>query len=88
MSQDRQLQKPFLQTLCNEGVQVAIYLVNGIKLQGVIELFDDQVVLLKSSTSQMIYKHAISTIVPSTKIMLEGFDNQFDNENSEKQKDD
>ena len=44
---------------------VSIYLVNGIKLQGQIESFDQFVVLLKNTVSQMVYKHAISTVVPS-----------------------
>ena len=60
----QQLQDPFLNTLRKEHVQVAIYLVNGIKLQGHIESFDQYVVLLKNTVTQMVYKHAISTIVP------------------------
>jgi host factor-I protein len=60
----QQLQDPFLNTLRKEHVQVAIYLVNGIKLQGHIESFDQYVVLLKNTLTQMVYKHAISTIVP------------------------
>jgi host factor-I protein len=72
MSEERQLQQPFLDTLCREEVPVAIYLVNGIKLQGSIEAFDQKVILLKSNTSQMIYKHAVSTIVPMRKIVLQG----------------
>ena len=67
MSQQRgqALQDPFLNTLRKEHVPVSIFLVNGIKLQGQIESFDQFVVLLKNSVSQMIYKHAISTVVPS-----------------------
>ena len=62
----QQLQDPFLNTLRKEHVQVAIYLVNGIKLQGQVESFDQYVVLLKNnSVIQMVYKHAISTIVPA-----------------------
>ncbi len=72
MSEERQLQQPFLDTLCREEVPVAIYLVNGIKLQGSIEAFDKKVILLKSNASQMIYKHAVSTIVPMRKIVLQG----------------
>lgn len=60
----QQLQDPFLNALRKEHVQVAIYLVNGIKLQGHIESFDQYVVLLKNTITQMVYKHAISTIVP------------------------
>ena len=59
------LQDPFLNTLRKERIPVSIYLVNGIKLQGQIESFDPFVVLLRNSVSQLIYKHAISTIVPA-----------------------
>jgi host factor-I protein len=67
MSQHRgqALQDPFLNALRKEHVPVSIFLVNGIKLQGQIESFDQFVVLLKNSVSQMIYKHAISTVVPT-----------------------
>ena len=64
------LQDPFLNILRKERVPVSIYLVNGIKLQGQIESFDQFVVLLKNSVSQMIYKHAISTIVPSKSVKI------------------
>ena len=72
MSQQRgqALQDPYLNTLRKEHVPVSIFLVNGIKLQGQIESFDQFVVLLKNSVSQMIYKHAISTVVPSRPITL------------------
>ena len=59
------LQDPFLNILRKEHVPVSIYLVNGIKLQGQIESFDQYVVLLKNTVSQMVYKHAISTVVPA-----------------------
>ncbi|MCG6870733.1 MAG: RNA chaperone Hfq [Gammaproteobacteria bacterium] len=64
------LQDPYLNVLRKERVPVSIYLVNGIKLQGQIESFDQFVVLLKNSVSQMIYKHAISTVVPGRAIKL------------------
>ena len=64
------LQDPFLNALRKEHVQVAIYLVNGIKLQGHIESFDQYVVLLKNTITQMVYKHAISTIVPSRAVSI------------------
>ncbi len=70
MSKGQSLQEPFLNTLRKEHVPVSIYLVNGIKLQGQIESFDQFVVLLKNSVSQMVYKHAISTIVPSKPVRL------------------
>jgi len=59
------LQDPFLNALRREHVPVSIYLVNGIKLQGQIESFDQYVVLLRNTVTQMVYKHAISTIVPT-----------------------
>jgi host factor-I protein len=65
-----QLQDPFLNLLRRERVPVSIYLVNGIKLQGQIESFDQYVVLLKNTVTQMVYKHAISTVVPSRPVTL------------------
>ena len=59
------LQDPFLNILRKEHVPVSIYLVNGIKLQGQIESFDQYVVLLRNTVTQMVYKQAISTIVPA-----------------------
>jgi host factor-I protein len=64
------LQDPFLNALRREHVPVAIYLVNGIKLQGQVESFDQYVVLLKNTVTQMVYKHAISTVVPSRPVNL------------------
>ena len=64
------LQDPFLNVLRREHVPVSIYLVNGIKLQGQIESFDQFVILLKNTVSQMVYKHAISTVVPSRPVRL------------------
>ena len=64
MSKGHSLQDPYLNTLRKERVPVSIYLVNGIKLQGQIESFDQFVILLKNTVSQMVYKHAISTVVP------------------------
>ena len=58
------LQEPFLNTLRREHIPVSIYLVNGIKLQGQIESFDQYVVLLRNTVTQMVYKHVISTVVP------------------------
>jgi host factor-I protein len=70
MAKGHSLQEPFLNALRKERIPVSIYLVNGIKLQGQIESFDQFVVLLKNSVSQMIYKHAISTVVPSRNVRL------------------
>ncbi len=64
------LQDPYLNSLRRERTQVAIFLMNGIKLQGYIESFDQFVILLKNNTSQMIYKHAISTIVPASPVRM------------------
>ena len=64
------LQDPFLNTLRREHIPVSIYLVNGIKLQGQIESFDQYVVLLRNTVTQMVYKHAISTIVPSRNVKV------------------
>ncbi|WP_420022225.1 RNA chaperone Hfq [Blochmannia endosymbiont of Camponotus sp.] len=65
MHKVQSLQDPFLNVLRRERVPVFIYLVNGIKLQGEIESFDKFVILLRNTVNQMIYKHAISTIVPA-----------------------
>jgi len=72
MAKGQTLQDPFLNTLRKEKVPVSIYLVNGIKLQGTIDSFDQFVVLLNNSVSQMVYKHAISTVVPSRAIKVSG----------------
>ncbi|WP_054674002.1 RNA chaperone Hfq [Parasalinivibrio latis] len=65
MAKGQSLQDPFLNALRRERVPVSIYLVNGIKLQGQIESFDQFVILLKNTVNQMVYKHAISTVVPA-----------------------
>jgi host factor-I protein len=70
MSKGQSLQDPFLNALRRERVPVAIYLVNGIKLQGTVESFDQFVVLLRNQVSQMVYKHAISTVVPSRNVRM------------------
>ena len=70
MSKGQSLQDPFLNALRRERVPVAIYLVNGIKLQGTIESFDQFVVLLRNQVSQVVYKHAISTVVPSRNVRV------------------
>lgn len=85
MSKGQSLQDPFLNALRRERVPVAIYLVNGIKLQGTVESFDQFVVLLRNQVSQMVYKHAISTVVPSRNVRIgnghdghEGHDHHVD----------
>ncbi len=64
------LQDPFLNVLRKERIPVSIFLVNGIKLQGHVESFDQFVILLRNSVNQMIYKHAISTIVPARLVRI------------------
>ncbi|GGZ79925.1 RNA-binding protein Hfq [Ignatzschineria indica] len=70
MAKMQSLQDPFLNLLRKERVPVSIFLINGIKLQGQIESFDQFVILLRSNVSQMIYKHAVSTIVPARNVNL------------------
>ena len=70
MSKGQTLQDPYLNALRKEKIPVAIYLVNGIKLQGQIDSFDQFVILLKNQVSQMVYKHAISTVVPARNVKL------------------
>jgi len=70
MTKGQSLQDPFLNALRRERVPVSVYLVNGIKLQGTIESFDQFVVLLRNTVSQMVYKHAISTVVPARNVRV------------------
>jgi host factor-I protein len=70
MSKGQSLQDPFLNALRKERVPVSIFLVNGIKLQGQIDSFDQFVILLKNTVNQMVYKHAISTVVPARNVKL------------------
>ncbi|HEB85623.1 MAG TPA: RNA chaperone Hfq [Gammaproteobacteria bacterium] len=70
MSKGQSLQDPFLNALRKERIPVSIFLVNGIKLHGQVESFDQFVVLLKNTVSQMVYKHAISTVVPARNVKL------------------
>ncbi|MBQ15347.1 MAG: RNA chaperone Hfq [Gammaproteobacteria bacterium] len=70
MSKGHTLQDPFLNTLRKERIPVSIYLVSGIKLEGQIESFDQFVILLKNAVSQMVYKHAISTVVPARMVKI------------------
>tara|TARA_B100001094_G_scaffold93135_1_gene89007 strand:- start:283 stop:567 length:285 start_codon:yes stop_codon:yes gene_type:complete len=70
MSKGHTLQDPFLNACRKERVPVSIYLVSGIKLQGQIESFDQFVILLRNAVSQMVYKHAISTVVPARMVKV------------------
>ena len=65
MSNEQHLQETFLAKLRDDKTPVAIFLVNGIKLQGRVESFDDKVIMLDNSIKQMVYKHAVSTVVPN-----------------------
>jgi len=80
MSKAQNLQDTFLNTLRKEHIPVSIFLVNGIKLQGKIDSFDQYVIMLKNTVNQMVYKHAISTIVPGKPIKI-GRDNELTTEN-------
>jgi host factor-I protein len=60
------LQVQFLQNLQESEMPIAVYLVNGIRLQGKIEFFDNYIVAVRHTMTQLVYKHAISTIVPGT----------------------
>ena len=68
MAKGQSLQDPYLNALRRERIPVSIYLVNGIKLQGQIESFDQFVILLKNTVNQMVYKHVISTVVPARSV--------------------
>jgi host factor-I protein len=81
MSKGHHLQDPYLNALRKERVPVSIFLVNGIKLQGQIESFDQFAVLLKNTVTQMVYKHAISTVVPSRQIKWSDGDDADGNAN-------
>ena len=70
MAKSVNIQDSLLRTLRKELVPVSLFLKNGIKLQGTIEDFDQYVVFLKNVASQVVYKHAISTIVPSRKVTM------------------
>ncbi len=76
MAKAQSLQDPFLNALRKDRIPVSIYLVSGIKLQGQIESFDQFVILLRSTVSQMIYKSAISTVVPSRNVIIDEEDSE------------
>ncbi len=78
MSKGHNLQEPFLNKLRKESIPVSVFLVNGIKLQGTISNFDQFAIVLKNSVSQMIYKHAISTVVPSRAVRI--YDDETSND--------
>ncbi|OQW95944.1 MAG: RNA chaperone Hfq [Beggiatoa sp. IS2] len=83
MNKGQSLQDPFLNQLRKERVPVSIFLVNGIKLQGHVESFDQFVILLKNTVSQLVYKHAISTIVPARNVKFVQDETFYDDKTTE-----
>ena len=71
MEKNKNLQDSFLNKIIIDNIPVSVYLLNGIKLQGQVKSFDQYVIVLSGNTPQLIYKHSISTIVPSQTINLE-----------------
>lgn len=74
------LQDAYLNALRKEKIPVAIFMVNGIKLQGTVESFDQFVILLKNVNTQVVYKHAISTVMPSRNVRLPVADEEVEAE--------
>lgn len=64
------LQDNYLNHLRKEKIPVLVYLTNGVRLKGIIKSFDNFVIILKETTQQLIYKHAVSTIVPEKDVVL------------------
>ncbi len=63
------LEEGFIARICNDRVAVTVFLVNGVKLQGIVTMFDDDTLLLQRDDHiQLVYKHAISTIMPTASI--------------------
>jgi host factor-I protein len=71
MSKNTNLQDSFLTQIIKDNISVSIYLLNGIKLQGQIKSFDQYVIVLSGTTPQLIYKHSVSTVVPTQEIIFE-----------------
>ncbi len=78
MSKGQNLQDTFLNALRKEHTPVSIFLVNGIKLQGRVDSFDQYVIMLKNTMVQMVYKHAISTIVPGKAVNISTKEKEID----------
>lgn len=81
MSKGQNLQDNFLNTLRKDHTPVSIFLVNGIKLQGRVDSFDQYVIMLKNTVNQMVYKHAISTIVPGKPVKMSRENEMPDSQN-------
>ena len=69
-SKNHNLQDLFLNQLRKDRIPVIVFLTNGVRLKGIVKGFDNFVVLLKDVNEQLIYKHAISTIVPEKNVEL------------------
>lgn len=81
MSSDKtqNVQDVFLNYIRKQKTPVTIFLVNGVKLQGIVTWFDNFSVLLRrDGHTQLVYKHAISTVMPSTPVQL--FEPEKDND--------
>ena len=83
MAKGQSLQDPFLNALRRERIPVSIFLVNGIKLQGKIQSFDQFVILLENTVNQMVYKHAISKVVPARAVNFQAVQGSEDTEEAE-----
>ena len=75
ISKSQSLQDNYLNQLRKDKIPVVVYLTNGVRLKGVVKAFDNFVILLKEATQQLVYKHAVSTIVPERDI-----DTRFENQ--------
>ena len=71
MSSHDDLQNKFLDVLRQQGVNVSIFLVNGIKLHGIVDSHDEHVIMLKNAVTQMVFKHAVSTVVPAQMVSVD-----------------
>ncbi|NKB46519.1 MAG: RNA chaperone Hfq [Legionellales bacterium] len=71
MAKGQSLQDPFLNALRKQKIPVSVFLVNGIKLHGVVDAYDQYVIMLKNAVTQMVYKHAVSTVVPSQAVKMQ-----------------
>jgi host factor-I protein len=69
MGSSNKLNEKFLKDLHNHKTPVSVYLMNGIKLNGTIEDFDEDHIMLHSANTQLIFQHAVSTIVPNKSAM-------------------
>ena len=77
MDKTHNLQDIFLNQVRKEHISVTVFLVNGVKLQGIISWFDNYSILLKRDGHvQLIYKHAVSTIMPATPVNLQDLSNE------------